>query len=351
MRQLLLPLLLATAIWAPAQQRNQELHALFKDYFEDRLREYPEVATARGRSEYNNRWTDWSRPAIDRRAKAREAFLDRLRPFLTAKLSEQDNLSARFLAYQLEREAETEALDIYMFRMAQLFGAHVNVFRTIDVMPHNTVRDYENIVARLNATPVYVDQQIRIYRESIARGLVQPSVVVDRVAAQLRSQISQDPRSSDLLSAFRQWPAAIPEPERQRLLEQANQAFREAFLPAWRKLSEFVEKTYASKARPGIALSSVPDGTKLYAAQVRSMTTTPLTPEQIHELGKTEVNRLEQSMLAVARATGFQGSVHEYEQRLAASPDQRFRSKEEMLAYCRNAAKVIEPELPRLFKL
>ena len=348
-----LPLFLLIAIAAPGQQpppRNDELHRLFKDYFENQLREHPEAATARGRTEYNDRWTDWSASSIERRAKSRQAYLDRVRPFLAAQLSEQDNLSARFLTYQLEREAETETLDIYMFRMAQFFGAHVSVFRTIDVMPKNNARDYENIVARLNAVPVYVDQQIAIYRESIASGLVQPTVVVDRVAAQLRTQISQDAKTTDLLNAFRQWPAGIAGPERQRLLALANKAHAEAFLPAWRKLSEFVEKTYAPKARPGIGLTSVPDGKKLYAAQVRSMTTTPLTPEQIHEIGKSEVARLEKDMLAVARQSGFQGSVHEYEQKLASSPDQRFRSKEEMLAYCRNAAKVVEPELPRLFR-
>ena len=350
MRRLALLLAIAALASAQQQQRSEELHRLFRDYYEDRLRENPEIATGRGRTEYNDRWTDWSRAAIERRTKTRQSFLDRLRPFLASRLSEQDNLSARFLAYLLEREADTEDFDLYLGRMFQMFGAHVVIIGTIDLMPRNTVRDYENILARLNAVPAYVDQHVALLSEAISRGLVQPDVVVDRVAAQLRAQASQDANGTDLLAAFRKWPAGIPVAERDRLSAQAVIAYTEAFLPAWRRFSGFVEKTYAPKARPGIALSSVPGGKKMYAAQVRMMTTTALTPEQIHETGKSEVERLEKEMLTVAREAGSPGSLNDYEQKLANSPDQHFRSKEEMLTYCRNAAKTIEPELPRLFK-
>ena len=67
-------------------------------------------------------------------------------------------------------------------------------------------------------------------------------------------------------------------------------------------------------------------------------------------MGEAEVKRIEDEMLAIARQTGFNGSVSELEVKLAAMPEQRFHSKDEMLAYCRNAAKVIEPELPNQFK-
>jgi uncharacterized protein (DUF885 family) len=346
MRSVIL-LFIATAAFA---QRNEKLHELFHQFAEDRFREAPETATLRGRNDYDDRWTDWSRSAVERRAKTRRDYLDRLRPYLTANLSEQDKLSVRLLQYLLEREVATEVLDVYILRVGQLFGTHNVVFRTVDAMPHNTVRDYENILKRLEAVPGYVDQNIAIFNDAIARGLVQPTVVVDRVLNQLRAQVAQDTRATDLLVAFRRWPPAISESDRQRLSAQAAKTYNEAFLPAWRKFTEYFEKTYAPKARTNIALTSLAGGKELYAAQVRSLTTTALSPEQIHDLGKKEVGRLEKEMLAVARESGFQGSLPEYERRLASSAEQRFRSKEEMLAYCRNVAKIIEPELPRLFK-
>jgi uncharacterized protein (DUF885 family) len=83
---------------------------------------------------------------------------------------------------------------------------------------------------------------------------------------------------------------------------------------------------------------------------VRSMTTTSMTPEQIHKLGEQEVGRIETEMRTVMREAGFAGPIAEFERKLDASPEQHFHSKDEMLAYCRNVAKIVEPELPRLFK-
>src|SRR5688572_23226802 len=106
-------LTLAGAVCFCYGQRNEPLHQLFKEYYEDRLREAPELATMRGRTEYNDRWTDWSRAGVERRAKKRQEFLDRIGPYFNAQLSEQDRLSARFLRYTLERSADTEPLDVY----------------------------------------------------------------------------------------------------------------------------------------------------------------------------------------------------------------------------------------------
>jgi uncharacterized protein (DUF885 family) len=347
MRAALLSLVVATTSLA---QRNEALHALFSEYDEYRLREFPEFATARGRTEYNDRWTDWSRKAVEARITQRREYLDRVGPLLKAPLSAQDKLSARFFEYILSRQAETETLNVYLLRVSGLFGVHSNIYLTVDVMPRTTVRDYENIIKRLAAVPAYVDQNILIFRDAIDRGLVQPSPVVDRMLAQLRAQLAQNADSTELLGAFRRWPANIAGAERQRLTLEATKTYNESFLPAWRKLAAFFEQTYAPKARPSIALTSIPDGKALYAAQVRSLITTPFTPEQIHDVGKKEVERLGTEMLKIAREAGFQGSLSEYERMLDGKPDQHFQSKDEMLAYCRNIAKVIEPELPRLFR-
>ena len=274
----------------------------------------------------------------------------RARPFLDAKLTDQDRISTRLLKYLLDRQEDTDLLDIYLLRVGQLFGAHTNIFRTIDLMPRNTVRDYENIVKRLNAVPAYVDQNIAVFTDAISRGLMQPGLVTDRVIAQLRAQAVAEPSKTDLLAAFRQWPSGIASSDRERLTKEAHTAYKDSFLPAWRKLTEFMEKTYAPKARTNIALTSIPDGKRFYSAQVRSMTTTSLTPEQIHELGKQGVKRLEAEMLAVAREASIAGSLSEYERKLIDSPEQHFRSKEEMLAYAGMQQRSSNPNYRESFK-
>src|SRR5258708_5829893 len=72
--------------------------------------------------------------------------------------------------------------------------------------------------------------------------------------------------------------------------------------------------------------------------------------EEIKNLGLGEVKRLEGEMLSLLKEAGFNGTISEYERKLAADPAQHFQSKDEMLAYCRNIAKIIEPQLPNQFK-
>jgi len=83
---------------------------------------------------------------------------------------------------------------------------------------------------------------------------------------------------------------------------------------------------------------------------VRRSTTTTLTPEEIHKLGQEEVRRIEAEMLAVMKETGFIGTVAGFDRHIASLPEQHFRTGEEMLAHCRNIAKIIEPELPGQFR-
>jgi len=83
---------------------------------------------------------------------------------------------------------------------------------------------------------------------------------------------------------------------------------------------------------------------------VRRSTTTSMTPDEIHKLGEAEVKRIETEMLSILRETGFTGSIAEFDKKLEESPEQHFHSQEEMLVYCRNIAKIIEPNLPNLFR-
>ena len=151
-------------------------------------------------------------------------------------------------------------------------------------------------------------------------------------------------------NSSRRCPPTFLRRTRTRLRKQATDAFENDFRPAWRKYLDYMQTTYAAHVRPAIGIGSLKNGKEDYAILIRRLTTTNMTPEEIHKIGLAEVDRIEAEMLAIARQTGFTGSVSELEVKLANDPAQRFHSKEEMLVYCRNAAKIIEPELPNQFK-
>jgi uncharacterized protein (DUF885 family) len=334
----------------PAQSDTETLPKLFADYHEDFLRDSPERATLAGLQNYNHRWRDLSTGGIEQRRKMFEAYLIRLRPFRGAALNEQDRISCRLLEWQLQNQLDGVDINSYYMAINHRVGPHLDVFIIFSLAPANTIRDYENLVSRLRALPVLVDQVIAAADAGLKRNLIPPRIVAALVVKQLDIQMAPDPLDSPLLAAFRKFPASIPLAEGERLRTSAVQAYSDSFMPAWKKLRAYVSETYMPRARETIGLSDMANGSSLYALLVKYHTTTNLTPEQIHELGLKEVARIEPQMAAIRKELRFEGSADEFVDKVLQAPEFLFKSKQEILAHAREIAKRIDPELPRLFK-
>jgi uncharacterized protein (DUF885 family) len=342
-------LALAAGIVA-AETPSAALRKLCDDYTEFGYRSDPARATAVGRNEFNDRWTDLSPGAIAAREREIGDFAKRLHAIAASDLSGEDSITYRMLDRELAQTVKRERLNEHLLTVGQLFGLHNQVMQTFDHMPARTEHDYENFIERLNALPVLINQQIALLKEAAAEGLTQPRVVVDRVVEQLDLQMASDATHAAALTAFRRFPDSFSAGQRQRLTAAASEAWEHSFQPAWKQYRDYLGGPYAQKARPGIGISSVPNGREIYRFQIHALTTTDMTPEEIHRLGEQELSRIEGEMLAIARQTGFQGTLAEFEKKLKDDPSQHFQSKEEMLLDARNTVMIIEPELPRLFE-
>jgi uncharacterized protein (DUF885 family) len=321
----------------------------FKDTFEQILRNDPEYATSVGRHDYDDRWTDWSKKGRDLRRGLFEQRLAQLNA-LPIGDSAQDQLTQRVVRYDFAARLEAWDLDTHLLRVGQLNGFHNRVYDVIDQMPARTIHDYENILARLRAIPAYVDQNLAILDECIASGMMQPRVVADLTIQQIEAQLKQNAEETELLKSFRAFPAAIPETERQLLRGEAVEAYNRQFLPSWHKLHDYMVASYLPHVRPSDSISSMPGGRAAYVILIHRLTTTTMSPAEIHMLGEQEVARIEAAMLGIARESGFKGSIADFQKLLDTDPAQHFHSKDEMLANSRNIAMIIEPELPNQFR-
>ena len=342
--------ILALCLPLLAQTRNDELHELFEDYYEEYLRENPEVATSVGRGEHNDRWRDWSRPARQRWTERVEHYRSQLDSFNPEDLNLQDGISWRLLRRQLELDLAGIDYDAHLIRLNQLFGLHTSVLLTMREMPTRTHADYEDMIARLRAVPAYIEQNIAALREAIKKGHVQPRRTADLIIGQLDAQAAPSAADSPLLGAFREFPASIPEALREALLDRAEDAYVQAFQPAWRRLRDFLSAEYVPAARNSPAVSALPDGEDIYRYFIGFHTTLPLTAAEIHEIGKREVERIDRAMQAIVHEAGFDGTSAEYEQHLLSAPEYLFKDKEAMLAYHRDLAMRVAPGLPGLFR-
>ena len=272
----------------------------FKETFDEMLRADPTFATATGHHEFNDRWTDWSKAARDSR---RQFFATRLAQLDTLPVgdSPQDQLTARLLRYDFALRLEAWDLDTDLLRVGQLGGFHNLVYDTVDLMPARSVRDYENIIARLRSIPTYVDQNLGVLDEAVAAGIMQPRVVADLVIQQIDAQLAQDAEHTELLKAFRAFPSNLPRTDQDRLRREALEAFEQQFLPSWRKLRTYMAQTYLPRVRPADSIASMKDGRAAYTILIHRLTTTRLSGADIHRLGEQEVARIEGEMQAIAR--------------------------------------------------
>jgi uncharacterized protein (DUF885 family) len=329
---------------------SQTLAQLVSDYWEWRLATEPELATRVGRVEHNGRWRDWSKAARDRLRYDQREFLQKAMWVSPGNLNSADVLTALLMEYELQTALEAEPYLDLVQRVSQADGAHNQVFTVIDAMPARTVKDYENIVARLRALPVYVDQTIVLIREQLAAGLAQPANVVDLMLDQVVAQSTPAAADSPLLAAFRRFPAEIAAADQMRLATQARAAYEQQFVPSWKRLEAFLRDQYRKQTRPQIGVGSLPKGAAVYAILIHAYTTTRMPAGEIHQLGLQEVARIEKEMQRLAREAGFSGPVTDYERQIGAQPGMRFASQEEMLQYARDVLARVQPALPRLFK-
>ncbi|MGH7672751.1 MAG: DUF885 domain-containing protein [Gemmatimonadales bacterium] len=335
-----------------AQSRQADsvrLRRLFALHWDYTMREYPEFATAVGYPGQNARWTDYSAEALARRKRDVSTALDVLRTIRRPRLSRADQLNYDLFHRNLTDALEESRFPEELMPVTQLGGVQQHVPSTIAQMAANTVRDYEDLVARLWGVPVLVDQTIALLERGLAAGVTPPRVTLRDVPQQAANLVVDDPRASPLLKAFTRFPATVRPTEQERLRAAAVAAYREAVAPAFRRLHAFLAERYVPGCRESIAMRDLPDGMAWYRVRARASTTTDLTPEQIHAIGLAEVKRIRGQLDSVIAASGFRGSFAEFVQFLRTDQRFYFTTVEDLLRASRDIAKRVDPELVRLF--
>ena len=323
--------------------------------------QYPEFATQLGRTEYDARWTDYSTAAIDARAAYLRTSLKNLAAIGRNSLDAADQVS--YDLYRELLESAVQGLDLHydalpirsvvpthlLMPVNQLGGIQQDVPRIVAIMRHETVKDYEAIIARLETVPPLVDQTIALMERGLAAGITQPRTVMRGVPDQVQGQIVSDPDASPLLDAFDAFPASLAPADRERLTARARTAYSKQVAPAFTRLKEFLEKTYLPKSREAIAITAIPKGDALYRYNVAWHTTTALTPKEIHQIGLDEVKRIRAEMDKVIASSGFKGTFAEFTRFLRTDPRFYFTSTDALVTQYRDIAKRADPELARLF--
>ncbi len=325
------------------------LHQLFGLDWDHSLHESPEFATEVGFPGLNDRWSDISLDAVARRKRELRAPLKVIASIKREKLSGADQLNYDLYKRNYEQAVEGTRFPGEYLQLTQLGGIQQDIARMLDVSPHSTVKDFEDMISRLNGVPTVVEQTIVLLKKGLAAGITPPRITLRDVPQQVKNQLEPDPTKSAFLRPFQKFPVEFSDADKTRLRLAAELALKEKVFPAFTKLHEFLANDYVPGARETIACGDLPDGKAWYEFNARAITTTQLTPQQIHAIGLSEVARIRAEMDKVIATSGFKGSFDEFLVFLRSDPQFSYTNAADLLRGYRDICKRADPELARLF--
>ena len=354
-RSLLLAFATAAVLSAtPARAQSQDtaatLHKLFADEWERGMVESPENASNNGDNRFNDRWTDYSVAAIAKRESEDRAALAKLHAIDRKVLSPADQLNYDTFEWELERAVERQQFHEYLQPVSHQGGVQT-ADGLAEVLPFASTKDYRDWLKRMEAIPTLVDQSIALMREGVKAGNVPPKVLMQRVPAQIRAQLVDDPTKSPFYRPFLHFNDGIPQADRAALQAEAQRVVRERLVPAYTRLADYFNNEYLPKSRETIAASDLPNGKAYYDFLARYYTTTDLTAAQIHAIGLKEVARIRAEMEKVKDETGFKGTMPEFFTYLRSDPKFFEKTPDALLERYRATAKRIDPELVKVFRV
>jgi uncharacterized protein (DUF885 family) len=332
-----------------AAAETEEFHALLQAEWDYSMEDSPTYASMLGDRRWNDRWGDSSPKAMERRDQHGRELLRKLAQIDPAKLGPQDQVSYRLIRYETEVGLEEIAARLWTLPINQRNGIQL-LDELADALRFETAKDFDDWIVRLRDIGGPIDQVIEVLRLGIAEKRTHPRAILSPVPGQIRRQIVEQPEQSPFYKPFTRIPANVPESERTRLQQAAQNAIRDQVVPAYRRLLEAFEREYLPACTEEIGCWQWPDGAAAYTFVARKFTTTKLTPAEIHRIGLDEVDRISKEMDAITAKVGWKGSRREFFEHLRS--DERFYCKtpEELLGEYRATSKRIDPTLVKLFK-
>ena len=330
MRRLLLALVLLL-IAGPAFAEDAPLNRLVADYEAFDLSQDPFAAAHEGDRAALSRLPDVTPAADALRKRAFEGFQARLSAIDPAGLSTEARLNRDFLAWTLDRRLKSLGFDEARLPFNSDSGFDEDLDYSAGSTNLDTEADARAWIARLQGLPAYYAGNVENARRGVRSRFTQPRTTVEAVVARAKAEAARPVETDPLLAPFDTLPAAMPATQRAALKAEGAAIVRDRIRPAQAAFLAFLQTEYLPAARTALAARSLPNGEAYYRWLVADHTTTDLTPDQIHEIGLSEVKRIRGEMAAVIRETGFQGDLPAFIAMLRKDPRFYVTSREALL--------------------
>ncbi len=342
--------LMGCALTGNVLAQPQVFDKLLDDYWNTELQESPVSATYAGVEGYNDKLSSIAPADHQRRSQQTKAFMQRLQAIDPGSLAEDQQISYQVLMFVLKHDVILSEFDGYRIPILSDTGFHTNFNGVAAATPLRNEQDYLNYLKRLQALPVFLQQNIDNMRQGLKDGFTQPRVILDNMRSAFAAQVTQNPEDHPLYGPFKRIPAAISEQVATDLQQQGRQILQNSVVPKFAEVNQFFLKEYIPGARKTIGAYQLPDGQAYYQALVRYFTTLDdSTPESIHQLGLREVARIRAEMDQIIEQLGFEGEFADFLSFLRTDPQFYVDDAEDLLKEAAWIAKRVDGVMPKYF--
>jgi len=330
---------------------NAPLLKLFDTTWQEDLADDPLNATALGDPRFNDKLPDMTQETIDARQKKNYARLQSLAKINREKLDKADQLNYDLYQRDIKTRIGEYQFKPWVFDLTPGSGPQ-QLAQVAEFAPFATVKDYDNWIARINATGIYIDQWILLLTQAVSPTdrLTQPRLVIQKVLEQMKGPLTSDVEANPFYAPFKKIPAGIPDAEKARLTAAAKTAIQGVALPAYQRFDKFLREVYLPASRDTVGIYDIPGGEQYYRNRIAYYTTIDNPdPARIHNIGQDEVKRIRAEMEKTLEGINFLGTLDQFLGFIRNDPRFFFKSSDELMAAYTKTARGIEPELPKLF--
>lgn len=278
-----------------------------------------------------------------------KTLLDELETLEVSGLNETNRISFDLLKFDLQDKIDFYDHERYLNLLLSDSGFHSNLtYMVRPMVNYNQVKTY---LGKLNAIPTFVDQHIEILRESIQKGVTQPSIIFKGYESTYNDHIVGHFEDSFYYTPFKNLPEVLTSTQKDSVLKAGELAVSNVVVPQFKKIKRFFEEEYLPETRKSIGVSELPNGAAFYQNRIDFYTTdTNYTPDAIHKIGLSEVARIRSKMDNIIKELKFKGSFADFLEFLRTDEQFYAKTPDELLMIARDMAKRADEQLPRFFK-
>jgi uncharacterized protein (DUF885 family) len=332
----------------PLADRRAQLRDAIEQEWQYELKTNPELATSIGDSRYNDRLSDRSAAAAERETQHQREEVRIFEAIDTTGFPEQEALNKTLMLRQLRKGIESAQFRPWEMPVNQMNGDHLDLAAMPSQMPFATVKDYENYLARLHAISRVLDQVTVNMRRGMQDRQMPPKYLLEKVTVEAQDIATKLIGESPFTAPLQTFPTSISAIDQERLKLAIENAVKDEVQPAYAKFAAFVRDEYAPHGRTEYGVWALPDGEAQYRLAVRQMTTTNLTPAEIHAMGVKQVAEIDTQMLTLAQSLGFK-DLKSFNEHIRNDPGHFGKSSQQIFDLYQHYADQMKAKLSQIF--